>query len=103
MRYRYFVSLNTGTPAFQQYKTAAERDDLEAAGDALAQATDRPVTLDLVNYVNAQLDVRTALTARQIAAAANDMPLAAGGLRSEERRVGEARGSKWRFRGAPEQ
>src|SRR3546814_8056207 len=61
--------------------TAAERDDLEAAGDALAQATDRPVTLDLVNYVNAQLDVRTALTARQIAAAANDLPLAAGGLR----------------------
>src|SRR5690606_6389113 len=56
-RYRYFLSLDTGTAAFQRYKAAAELDNLEAAGDALAVATDRPVTLDLVDYVNGQLDV----------------------------------------------
>lgn len=71
----YFAALNVETPAFQRYSNAAERNDLQAAGLALAAATNRPVTSDLVAYVNDELDVRTALAIGQIAAAANGVPV----------------------------
>jgi len=70
----YFAALNVETPAFERYSTAAERNDLEAAGAALSAATNRPVTSDLVAYVNDELEVKTALTPREIAAAANGVP-----------------------------
>jgi hypothetical protein len=73
-RYTHFTSLNVQTAAFQRYGKAAERNDLKAASEALTAATNRPVTIELVDYVNAELDVQTALAARQIAAAANDVP-----------------------------
>jgi hypothetical protein len=73
-RYTYFTSLNVQTAAFQRYGKAAERNDLKAASEALTAATNRPVTIELVDYVNAELGVQTALAARQIAAAANGVP-----------------------------
>ena len=73
-RYTYFTSLSIGTLAFQRYGEAAERNDLQAAGESLSETTGRPVKIDLVEYVNVELGVQTALIARQIAAAANDVP-----------------------------
>ncbi|HMA14717.1 MAG: hypothetical protein ACM35H_15285 [Bacteroidota bacterium] len=73
-RYSYFTSLDLQTPAFRRYRAAAERNSVGEAGDALWAATDRPITEELVVHVNEALDVRTALTPRQIVAAANGVP-----------------------------
>jgi hypothetical protein len=47
------------------------RGNLDAAADALAKATDRPITEQLVNYVNNDLGVESTLTANQVAEAAS--------------------------------
>lgn len=73
-RYSYFTSLDVRTPAFRRYRAAAERNELGEAGGALAAATARPITEGLVVHVNEELDVQTALTPRQIVAAANGVP-----------------------------
>lgn len=73
-RHDPLASLDVRTPAFQRYSAAAERNNLLEAGDALWAATNRPVTPSLVTYVNEKLDIRTALTPDQIAAAANGIP-----------------------------
>src|SRR5690606_28754125 len=73
-RHPHFAALDVGTPAFRRYSAAVERNNLPEAGDALSAATDRPVTQDLVAYVNEELGLRTTLTPDQIAAAANGVP-----------------------------
>ena len=73
-RYSHFTSIDLQTPAFRRYRSAAERNSLGEAGDALSAATSRPITEDLVVHVNEGLDVRTDLSPRQIVAAANGVP-----------------------------
>jgi len=64
------AAVDTGSTQFQYYAEAAERDDLDAAAEALADATGEPITPELVEHVNEELDVQTSLRASQIAAAA---------------------------------
>lgn len=59
--------LNTNTRAFNDYEEEAERGNLDAATDALARATEHPITEDFVLFVNNDLGVETTLTARQVA------------------------------------
>lgn len=63
--------LNTNTRQFDDYENAMVRGNLDAAADALAKATERPITVDLVNYVNRDLGVESNLTANQVAEAAS--------------------------------
>lgn len=63
-------NLNTNTALFNEYENAMVRGKLTAAAEALAKATDRPITVDLVNYVNRDLGVESNLAARQVAEAA---------------------------------
>lgn len=69
------VNASDDDPKFRRYREAAESNDVDAAGLALARAADRPVTPDYVAEVHEQLSVRTSLTAEQIAEAANQEPL----------------------------
>jgi hypothetical protein len=64
-------TLNTNTRHFNEYENAMVRGNLDAAADALAKATDRPITEQLVNYVNNDLGVESTLTANQVAEAAS--------------------------------
>lgn len=64
-------SLNTNTYQFNEYENAMVRGKLDAAADALAKATERPITVDLVNYVNRDLGVESTLAAEQVAEAAS--------------------------------
>jgi len=64
-------ALNTNTRHFNEYEDAMVRGNLDAAADALAKATDRPITEQLVNYVNNDLGVESTLTANQVAEAAS--------------------------------
>lgn len=65
------ATMNTDTPAFQEYKAAVERNDLEAAAAALSNSElpEEQVTPEMIEQVNEDLDVRTSLTAEQIAEA----------------------------------
>lgn len=65
------ATMNTNTPAFQEYKAAVERNDLEAAAAALSESElpEEQVTPEMIEQVNEDLDVRTSLTAEQIAEA----------------------------------
>jgi len=65
-------ALNTNTRHFDAYEDAMVRGNLDAAADALAKATDRPITEDLVNYVNRDLGVESNLTSTQVAKAASE-------------------------------
>ncbi|MPZ10480.1 MAG: hypothetical protein GEU89_09750 [Kiloniellaceae bacterium] len=65
------AAVDTGSTQFQYYAEAAERDDLDAAAEALADATGEPITPELVEHVNEELDVQTSLRSSQIVAAAN--------------------------------
>jgi hypothetical protein len=60
-------TLNTNTAHFNEYEKAMVRGKLDAAANALAKATERPITVDLVNYVNRDLGVESNLTATQVA------------------------------------
>jgi hypothetical protein len=71
---RFFASIDVSSAGFQSYREAVERNDLRGAGVALADATHRPITRELVEYVNAELGVASDLTAPQIWAAANGHP-----------------------------
>ena len=64
--------LNTNTRHFNDYEDAMVRGNLDAAANALAKATDRPITEELVNYVNRDLGVESNLTANQVAEAASE-------------------------------
>ena len=68
--YADFRMLNTNTRKFNEYENAMTRGNLDAAAEALAEATDRPITEELVNYVNRDLGVESTLTAHQVADAA---------------------------------
>jgi len=65
--------LNTNTRHFHDYESAMVKGNLDAAADALAKATDRPITEDLVNYVNRDLGVESNLTSTQVAKAASEV------------------------------
>jgi hypothetical protein len=65
--------LNTNTRPFHDYEAAMVRGNLDAAANALAKATDRPITEDLVNYVNRDLGVESNLTSTQVAKAASQV------------------------------
>jgi uncharacterized protein YjgD (DUF1641 family) len=66
-------ALNTNTRHFNEYENAMVRGNLDAAANALAEATDRPITEDLVNYVNRDLGVESNLTSTQVAKAASEV------------------------------
>lgn len=59
--------LNTSTRAFNEYEEEATRGNLDAAAEALAEATEHPITEGFVLFVNRDLGVETTLTARQVA------------------------------------
>lgn len=62
--------LNTSTRDFRDYEDAMEQGKLSAAAEALAKATERPITVELVNYVNNDLGVETTLSSSEVADAA---------------------------------
>ncbi|GAB4360604.1 MAG: hypothetical protein Kow00114_14440 [Kiloniellaceae bacterium] len=59
--------LNTNTRAFNEYEEEATRGNLDAAAEALARATEHPITESFVLFVNNDLGVETTLTAKQVA------------------------------------
>jgi uncharacterized protein YjgD (DUF1641 family) len=66
-------ALNTNTRHFNEYENAMVRGNLDAAANAPAEATDRPITEDLVNYLNRDLGVESNLTSTQVAKAASEV------------------------------
>jgi len=64
------MAMNLRTRQFRDYEAALRRNNLDAAAEALASATERPITEDLVRQVNTELGVETNLTITQIAEAA---------------------------------
>ncbi|WP_340117497.1 hypothetical protein [Pelagibius sp. 7325] len=63
--------LNTNTRAFNEYEEEATQGNLDAAAEALAEATEHPITEGFVLFVNRDLGVETTLTARQVAEVAS--------------------------------
>lgn len=68
--YKNLSSVDTNSRAFDDYESAMTRGNLDAAADALAEATKQPITEDLVLQVNQELGVESTLTAQQVAQAA---------------------------------
>ncbi|GAB4393984.1 MAG: hypothetical protein Tsb0032_15480 [Kiloniellaceae bacterium] len=64
------AKLDTSGRNFEAYEAAMTSGNLDAAADALAKATERPITEDLVLRVNHDLGVESTLTAKQVAIAA---------------------------------
>jgi len=64
--------LNTRTRAFNEYEDEATQGNLDAAAEALAEATEHPITEGFVLFVNRDLGVEPTLTARQVAEVASE-------------------------------
>jgi len=64
--------LNTSTRSFNEYEDEATQGNLDAAAEALAEATEHPITEGFVLFVNRDLGVETTLTARQVAEVASE-------------------------------
>ena len=63
-------SLTVSSRQFGAYEWAMRRGNLDLASTALADAADRPVTVELVNEVNNELGVDSTLSSAQVAEAA---------------------------------
>ena len=61
----------THTAGYRNYEDAMERGNLERAAEALAGATQRPITESFVLEVNRDLGIESSLTAQQVAEAAS--------------------------------